>query len=163
MAGVGLGNGLLQNGISLGAVFNALAAAGTAETAAIPLPYVTNASYSTVFYGDIELIGSSTTPNFTTGAGSPYIQGAWLVANSGTNYDYYGTSNSQLFPINYTSFTVPLVPSITIGTVLRLTGLVLPFIPSVSANAKLVIFNNSGATFPTVVTATLYVGGASAG
>ncbi|MDE2468986.1 MAG: hypothetical protein KGL35_09660, partial [Bradyrhizobium sp.] len=130
MAATGAGYGLLQTGISLGTVFNALAAGADAITAALTLPVVTNSSASP-YIANLELIMGA---SITTGSGAPYIQGTWLFANSGSNYEgFYGVVSSQLWPMNYTSFTQPFPASTALGTVLTVPGIVLPRVLSTSA------------------------------
>ena len=160
MAALGLGYGALQTGISCGTVFNALAIAGTAITAALALPLVTNATAGYVTEADLELLLSA---SMTTVAGAPNIQGFFALANSSTNYDQYAVSNSQLFPIVDTSFTFQLLPSTAYTAVIRIPRLILPRVASTTANPKLVLYNNSGVAFPATVTATLYPSGYDAG
>ena len=160
MAATGAGNGLLQTAISLGTVFNSLASGSDAITAALTLPIVTNAASAAVDIADLELVMGA---SITTGSGSPYIQGTWINDNDGTNYDTYGVVSSQLYPINRYSFTIPLMAS-TAYTVIRQPGLLLPLVSSTSsAGPKLVLYNLSGVTFNSTVTAGLYPAGSNFG
>lgn len=160
MAANGAGWGLVQTGISLGTVFNALAAAATAETAAITIPLVTNATAATPDSVDIELVMSAA---ITTAAGTPNVQAVWLSADSSTNYDVYGVSNSQLFPFGREEFhQESLLPS-TAYAVLRFRMALPPVLSTSSGNIKLVVFNNTGVAFAPTVTATAYPVGSDIG
>ena len=163
MAATGAGYGLLQTGISLGTVFNALAAGADAITAALTLPIVTNATSASVIVADLELLFSA---SVTWGTGAPYLQGTWINADSGTNYDgFYGVVSGQLYPINIdgTSWTYQLPAGSASGTVVRVPGIVLPRVTSTSsALPKFVLYYNggtSGPAFPATVTASIYPAG----
>ena len=160
MAASGAGWGLLQTGISLGAVFNGLANGATAETAPITIPLVTNATAATPDSVDIELVMSAA---ITTAAGTPNVQAVWLSADSGTNYDVYGVSSSQLFPFAREEFhQEPLLPS-TAYSVIRFRMALPPVLSTSSGNIKLVVFNNSGVAFAATVTANAYPVGSDIG
>jgi hypothetical protein len=145
MTATPLGWSGLHTGDSLGAILNALASGATAESAAIDNTEATlgQAAYDTA---DLFFYGSA---GITPGSGSPYIQAAICASDDGTNYDEYGVSNSQLFPVN-TCVTLPLIPS-TARTVFRLPGLIIP--PTLF---KVVIYNLAGVALATTVTASLY-------
>ena len=160
MAANGAGWALTQAGISLGTVFNALASAATAETAAITVPLVTSSAGATPQWVDIELVMSAA---ITTGAGTPNVQAVWLSADSGTNYDVYGVSNSQLFPFAREEFhQEPLLPS-TAYSVIRFRMILPPVASTSVAMPKLVVFNGAGAAFAATVTATAYPVGSDVG
>ncbi len=154
----GYGNGLLQTAISLGSVFNAMAIGATVETAAFAIPTVTNATAAYCNYADLWLILSVAT---TTSAGSPNLQGVIIVSDDGTNFEPYFTINSQLFPLS-NGFTYPLAAS-SAYSLIRVPNIIIPFIPSSSAVAKLILYNNLGVALPATVTATLYPAGGSIG
>lgn len=164
MAATGLGYGIIQTGISLGTVFNALASGADAITGALALPAVTNGPAASVTTADLELLFSAAV---TWGAGSAYLQGTWINADSSTNYDgFYGAVNSQLYPIHPdgTSWTFSLPAGQSSGTVVRVQGIILPRVVSTSAaGPKFVLFNNGGVAFPATVTANLYPSGDDAG
>ena len=159
MAASGAGWGLLQTGIPLGAVFNGLANGATAETAAITIPLVTNATAATPDSVDIELVMSAAIS--PTAGGN--IQAVWLTADSGTNYDAYGVSSSQLFPFAREEFHQEPLDSSLSYPVIRFRMALPPVLSTSSGNIKLVVFNNTGVAFAATVTATAYPVGSDIG
>lgn len=160
MAATGAGWGLVQSGISLGSVFNALASGATAETAAITIPLVTNSTAATPSEANIELVMSA---SITTASGSPNVQAVWLSADSGANYDVYGVSNLQLFPFGREEFhQETLLPS-TAYNVLRFRMALPPVSGTSTGGPILVVYNNTGVAFATTVTATAYPVGSDIG
>ena len=160
MAANGAGWGLVQAGISLGAVFNGLASGATAETAAITIPLVTNATAATPQEADIELVMSAA---ITTGSGTPNVQAVWITADSGSNYDVYGVSSLQLFPFGREEFHQETLLSSTAYSVLRFRMALPPVASTTTGGPKLVIFNNTGVAFAATVTATAYPVGSDIG
>ena len=160
MAATGTGYGLIQAGINLGALFDSLGSGATAESPAVTFPFATNATASTPFWGDLTLAFAST----AMGAGTPNIQGVWIVSDDGTNYELWGVSNSQLFPYNTPYFfQVNVLPTVAY-TLIRAPAIQIPPVLSTgTANPKLVLFNNLGVALPATVTATLYPFGGSIG
>lgn len=134
-------------GDSLGTILNSLASGGTAISAAIDNTAAT-VGHAPYDIADVQLVFAST----TMGSGSPFIQAAIVAALDGTNYETWGLSNSQIFPIPG-SASEPLLPS-TAYTTIRIKGLILP-----PALFKVAFYYNGGTTppaLPASVTATLY-------
>ena len=159
MAALGYGWGATQTGISLtGASFlTTIANTATGISAAFTIAALSTAAGATPVLANLQLNITSATP----AAGAPNIQGVFLVKDDGTNYDTYGVSNSQLFPIDMTSFTSQLQPSVA-TTIIKVKGIVLPFVPSAGTNVEFVIYNLSGVSI-TINSADLYPAGYDAG
>ncbi len=157
MAATGAGNGLTQTAVSLTGLGTIANNSTPGVTAAFAIPVVGSGFTSMCDRANLQINITSA----TTGAGAPSLQGVFLVEDDGANFDPYGFSNSQLFPIEDSLFTIPLMPS-TAMTIIKRKGLILPAVPSTGSVVKLVIFSLFGVSI-TVGSANLYCYGSSIG